>query len=64
MDKFVEERYASYRDTEIGKKIVGGKTNLEELADYASKLKAPAMPGSGKQEVLESIVNSVLFGNK
>ena len=64
LDKFVEERYASYRDTEIGKKIVGGKTNLEELADYASKLKAPAMPGSGKQEVLESIVNSVLFGNK
>ena len=64
LDKFVEERYASYRNTDIGKKIIGGKTNLEELASYAAKLKAPAMPGSGKQEVLESIVNSVLFGKK
>lgn len=64
LDKFVGERYASYRNTEIGKKIVSGKTNLEELATYAAKLKAPAMPGSGKQEVLESIVNSVMFGKK
>ena len=64
LDEFIKSRYASYRDTEIGKKIVSGKTSLEELASYAAKLKAPDLPGSGKQEVLESIVNSVIFGNK
>lgn len=61
LDEFVKERYASFRDTEIGKKIVSGKTDLKELAAYADKLGAPALPGSGKQEALESVVNSVLF---
>ena len=35
---------------------------LEELAAYAEQMGAPALPGSGKQEYLESVVNSVLFG--
>lgn len=61
LDEFVRERYASFRDTEIGKKIVSGKTDLRELSAYAEKLGAPALPGSGKQEALESVVNSVLF---
>lgn len=61
LDEFVKERYASFRDTEIGKKIVSGKTDLKELAAYADKLGAPALPDSGKQEALESVVNSVLF---
>ena len=62
LEKNIEERYSSYRDTEIGKKIVAGKTSLAELAAYADKLGAPALPGSGKQEVLENIVNGVLYG--
>ena len=62
IDGFIAKRYASYRETEVGKKILANETNLEELSAYAEKLGAPEMPGSGKQENLESIVNSVLFG--
>ncbi len=61
IDAFVRERYASY-ESGIGAKIRRGDTTLAELAEYAEKMKAPALPGSGKQEYLESIFNSVLFG--
>ncbi len=60
IEAFIRERYASYQSG-IGAKIRSGETTLAELADYAAKLKAPALPGSGKQEYLESIVNSILF---
>ncbi len=43
-------------------KILANETSLEELSAYAEKLGAPELPGSGKQESLESIVNSILFG--
>ena len=62
IDGFIEKRYSSYRETEIGKKILANETSLEELAAYAESLGAPEMPGSGKQEYLESIVNTILFG--
>ena len=39
-----------------------GETTLAELVAYAEKLGAPDLPGSGRQEYLESIVNQVLFG--
>ncbi|MBP5373144.1 MAG: xylose isomerase, partial [Clostridia bacterium] len=61
IDAFIKERYSSYTDTEIGRKIVSGKTDLAELAAYADELGAPELPGSGRQEYLESVVNSVLF---
>ena len=57
----IEERYSSFRNSEIGKKIVSGKTDLKELAAYADKLGAPGLPGSGKQEILQNIVNGVLY---
>jgi xylose isomerase len=59
IDEFVKERYASYRRG-IGKKIVKGTTNFEELADYAEKLKTVKVE-SGRQEYLETIVNDILF---
>ena len=61
LDQFVADRYASYK-TGIGAKIRSGETTLQELAAYAAELKAPALPGSGKQERLEGIVNQVMFG--
>ncbi len=61
VDEFVKQRYDSY-NSGIGAKIVAGETSLEELADYAEKLGAPALPGSGRQEQLEGIVNAVMFG--
>ncbi|NLO85719.1 MAG: xylose isomerase [Clostridiales bacterium] len=62
IDEFVKDRYASYETTEIGKKIRAGETTLEELAALAAANGQPELPGSGKQEYLESVVNSVLFG--
>ena len=61
IDAFVRERYASYRSG-IGARIVSGTATLAELAAYAENLGAPALPGSGRQEYLEGVVNSVLFG--
>ena len=60
LDAFVAERYASYQ-AGIGAKIRSGETTLQELAAYAEEMGAPELPGSGCQEYLESIVNSVLF---
>ena len=59
IDKFVEEKYASYK-TGIGKKIVSGEATLAECAEYAQKL-GNVDPGSGRQEMLESIMNQILF---
>ena len=61
LDKFIKDRYASYYDSEVGKKIISDSTNLEELFAYAEKLGAPELPGSGKQEYLQSVINSVFF---
>lgn len=61
IDAFIKERYASY-ETGVGKSIRDGSATLEQLAAHAEELGAPALPGSGRQEYLESIVNSVLFG--
>ena len=62
IDAFVKERYASY-ETGIGAKIKNGAATLEECAAHAAALKAPADPGSGRQEYLEGIVNNILFGS-
>ena len=61
VDAFIKDRYASY-NSGIGAKIVAGETTLQELAAYADTLGAPELPGSGKQERLEGIVNQILFG--
>lgn len=60
IDEFIEMRYSGY-GTGIGAKIREGSVTLTELSDYAEKMGAPELPGSGKQEYLESIVNSILF---
>ena len=59
LEKFVEERYASYNHG-IGKKIIEGTTNFEELADYAENLPSIAV-ASGRQEYLEEIINNLMF---
>ena len=59
LEKFVEERYASYNHG-IGKKIIEGKTNFEELADYAENLSSIEV-ATGRQEYLEEIINNLMF---
>ena len=61
IDAFVKERYTSYAEG-IGEKITSGKATLSECAAHAEALKKPELPGSGRQEYLESIVNGILFG--
>ena len=60
LDDFIANRYASF-NVGIGKKIVSGETSLKELADYAENMGAPSLPSSGRQEYLQSILNSILF---
>ncbi len=61
IDEFTEKRYASFHSG-IGKEIVEGRATLESLSDYALKLGNAESADSGRQEYLESVVNSVLFG--
>ena len=61
LDNFIKERYESF-ESEIGKKIRSHTTSLKELSDYAEKMGAPKMPGSGRQEYLQSALNQTLFG--
>ncbi|MBR7137753.1 MAG: xylose isomerase [Clostridia bacterium] len=62
IDGFVAERYADY-ETELGRKIRSGKATLTELAARAEEMGKPAMPGSGKQEYLHSIINQLMLKN-
>ncbi len=59
MDAFVENRYRSYKEG-MGKKIVEGRTTLEELSDYAMQFSEVPVE-SGRQEYLESVFNNILF---
>ncbi len=61
VEGFLQDRYSSFNEG-IGAKIRNKEVTLEELSDYAIAKGAPELPGSGKQEYLESVVNSVLFG--
>ena len=60
IDAFVEEKYASFKG-ELGVKIREGKATLEELAAHAEQLGKTDEPASGRQEYLNSIINSVMF---
>ena len=60
IEEFVKEKYQSFTNTEIGKKILSG-TTLEELAAYAENLGSTIEPQSGRQEYLESVINNVMF---
>lgn len=60
VENFIKERYASFNEG-IGKKIREGNTSLEELASIALEKRGVDSPGSGRQEYLQSIVNTILF---
>ena len=61
LDAFVEKKYESF-NSELGRKIRAGEATLEELSDYAVKMGNCALPQSGRQEYLESVVNRAMFG--
>lgn len=61
VDEFKAQRYSSYYNTEIGKKILSDNATLEEISAYAEGLGKASLPGSGKQEYLEGVINQILF---
>ncbi len=61
-EDFQNKRYESYK-TGIGKDIIEGKVGFEELAEYAENL-AEIKNTSGRQEMLESILNSYILEAK
>ncbi len=57
---FIQQRYSTW-DSALGKKIVSGQATLEELHALALEAPAPTLK-SGRQEVLEGIINQTLAG--
>lgn len=60
-DAFINDRYSSYT-TGIGKDIVSGKVGFKELEQYA--LNAKIQNKSGRQEMLESLLNQYIYETK
>ncbi|MBP3270840.1 MAG: xylose isomerase [Ruminococcus sp.] len=61
IDKFVEDRYSSW-NSGIGKDIIDGKATMADLEKYAlEKGEVTESLGSGRQEMLESILNQIMF---
>lgn len=61
IDSFVNERYASW-STGVGADIISGKATLEDLEKYAlEKGDVTDSLTSGRQEMLESVLNNVMF---
>ena len=56
---FIQERYQSF-DTDMAKKFEGGGLGLKELEDYAIERKIE-LPHSGRQEMLEAMLNDVIL---
>lgn len=61
-DKFIADRYASF-NTGIGRDIVEGKVGFKELEAYTLENGEPEIT-SGRQEMLESILNQYILGGK
>ncbi len=57
-----EERYRSF-DSGVGKQFEDGELTLEQLADHAAKSGEPART-SGKQELIENIINQICFSGE
>jgi xylose isomerase len=61
LDKFVEDRYASW-STGIGADIISGKAKIEDIEKYAlGKGEVMDSLTSGRQEYLEAILNNIMF---
>ncbi len=60
IDSFVAERYSSYQNG-IGKRIVENSITMAELEAYALKMGDVTTNISGKQEYLESVLNSIIL---
>jgi len=61
LDKFVEDRYSSWK-TGMGADIINGKLSIQDLEKFAlEKGDVRDVVKSGRQEYLENILNEVMF---
>ena len=56
---FVKQRYSSY-DSGIGRKIEIGTTSFADLETYMMEKGEAASNASGRQEMLENVINRYL----
>lgn len=61
LEDFVAKRYESY-NSGIGKEIIDGNTDFEKLATYAKEA-GEIKNTSGRQEMLEGIVNNYIYNS-
>ncbi len=59
LSKFIEERYSSH-NSGIGQQIMSGKVDMEDVDKWVRNEKNPVLQ-SGRQEMLEDIINSYIF---
>jgi xylose isomerase len=59
LQKHLESRYAGWEEG-IGKSILNGETSLSQLADLVARDNLDPAPRSGRQEMLENVVNRYL----
>ena len=59
LDDFVKDRYGSY-DSGIGKSIESGEATFASLEEYMLDKGEPAKNASGRQEMLENVINDYL----
>ena len=59
LSSFIKDRYSSY-DTGIGAKIESGAVGFEDLEKYMLEKGDAAKNTSGRQEMLENLVNTYL----
>jgi xylose isomerase len=60
LSKLVDQRYAKWNEP-LGADILAGKHSLQDLAAYAEKNNIDPKPVSGRQEMLENVVNGFIY---
>lgn len=58
VDRFREERYAGWKE-QLGRDILAGRKSLDDLSAHVLETGLEPMPTSGRQEMLENLVNRV-----
>ena len=61
LDQMAKERYAGWSG-DLGQRVLQGNLSLADLAKYADQHALAPEHRSGQQELLENIVNQVLYG--
>jgi xylose isomerase len=59
LQAFIDDRYAGWNES-LGREILGGRLSLEQLSERALAQKLDPKPRSGRQEMLENLVNRYL----